>query len=127
MLHITFYPKMNFPDTVKKFQPELPSKFSIVGQVVRSFVSRQDERPILQHGIQWAYDPQGVPMEEDELVNWRYTRFMKDNVHLRDCHSHLGQLMGHLENRAKDNAKDMQRQSQKRSRERRPSENGSDG
>ena len=124
MLHVTFYPKMNFPDTVKKFQPELPSKFSIVGQVVRSFVSRQDERPILQHGIQWAYDPQGVPMEEDELVNWRYTRFMKDNVPLRDCHSHLGQLMGHLENRAKDRAKDMQRQ---RSRVPPPSENGSDG
>ncbi|MFP6644058.1 MAG: hypothetical protein VCF24_10950 [Candidatus Latescibacterota bacterium] len=124
MLHITFYPKMNFPDPVKKFQPELPSKFSIVGQVVRSFVSRQGERPILQHGIQWAYDPQGVPMEENELVNWRYTRFMKDNVHLRDCHSHLGQLMGHLENRAKDRAKDMQRQ---RSRVPRPSENGSGG
>jgi hypothetical protein len=49
---------------------------------------------------------------------------MKDNVHLRDCHSHLGQLMGHLENRAKDRAKDMQRQ---RSRVPRPSENGSGG
>lgn len=102
MLHFTFYPKMSFPDTVKKFEPELPSKFSIIGQVVRSHVSRHGERRILQHGIQFAYDPQGVPMQEDELVNWRYTRFMKDNLHLRECHTHLSQLIGHLENRAKD-------------------------
>lgn len=102
MLHFTFYPKMNFPDTVKKFQPELPSKFSIVGQVVRTHVARHGERRILQHGIQWAYDAQGVPMEENELVNWRYTRYMKDNVHLRECHTHLSQLIGHLENRARD-------------------------
>lgn len=118
MLHITFYPKMNFPDTVKKFMPELPSKFSIVGQVTRSFVARQGDRRVLQHGIQWAYDPLGVPMQEDELVNWRYTRFMKDNAHLRDCHTHLSQLIGHLENRAKD---------MQRTRVRRPSENGSGG
>jgi hypothetical protein len=102
MLHFSFYPKMNFPDTVKKFQPELPSKFSIVGQVMRTYMARHGDRRILQHGIQWAYDPTGVPMEEDELVNWRYTRNMKDNVHLRECHTHLSQLIGHLENRAKD-------------------------
>ena len=102
MLHLTFYPKMNFADTVKKFQPELPSKFSIVGQVMHSHVARQGERRILQHGIQWAYDAQGIPMQEGELVNWRYTRFMKDNVHLRNCHTHLSQLIGHLENRARD-------------------------
>jgi hypothetical protein len=41
-------------------------------------------------------------MEADEIVNWRYTRSMRDNVHLRECHIHLNQLMGHLENRAKD-------------------------
>jgi hypothetical protein len=116
MLHFTFYPKMNFPDTVKKFQPELPSKFSIVGQVVRTHAARHGERKILQHGIQFAYDAQGVPMQEDELVNWRYTRYMKDNVHLRECHTHLSQLIGHLENRARD----MQRTRVRRP----PSENG---
>ena len=102
MLHITFYPKMAFPETVKKFEPEVPSKFSIVGQVVRTRMSRYGERRILEHGIQFAYDAQGVPMEADEIVNWRYTRSMRDNVHLRECHTHLSQLMGHLENRAKD-------------------------
>jgi hypothetical protein len=65
-------------------------------------MSRYGERRILEHGIQFAYDAQGVPMEADEIVNWRYTRSMRDNVHLRECHTHLSQLMGHLENRAKD-------------------------
>ena len=27
---------------------------------------------------------------------------MKDNIHLRDTHIHLSQLIGHLENRSKD-------------------------
>lgn len=116
MLHMTFYPKLNFPDTVKKFQPELPSKFSIVGQVMRTHIARYGERRVLQHGIQWAYDAQGVPMQEGELVNWRYTRHMRDNVHLRECHTHLSQLIGHLENRARD---------MQRSRPRRSTENGS--
>ena len=102
MVHFTFYPSLHFPDAVKKFEPELPSKFSIIGQVVRTHMSRANERRVLQHGIQFAYDPQGVPLEEDELVNWRYTRYMKDNLYLRETHTHLSQLIGHLENRAKD-------------------------
>ena len=102
MIQFTFYPRLHFPDAVKKYEPELPSKFSIIGQVVRTHVARVAERRVLQHGIQFAYDPQGVPREEDELVNWRYTRFMKDNVYLRETHTHLSQLIGHLENRAKD-------------------------
>jgi hypothetical protein len=118
MLHLTLYPKMNFSDTVKKFQPDLPSKFSIIGQVRRTHMSRHGERRTLQHGIQWAYDARGIPMQEDELVNWRYTRFMKDNVHLRTCHTHLSQLIGHLENRART----MRRTRVQRPR---PPENGS--
>lgn len=55
-------------------------------------------------------------MQEGELVNWRYTLFMKDNVHLRECHIHLSQLIGHLENRARD---------MQSSRVRRPEENDS--
>jgi hypothetical protein len=93
---------MEFPETVKKFEPELPPKFSIVGQVVRTHMAHHGERRVLQHGIQFAYDAQGVPMEEDEIINWRYTRLMKDNIHLRECHMHLSQLIRHLENRAKD-------------------------
>jgi len=102
MIQFSFYPRLHFPDAVKKYEPELPSKFSIIGQVIRTHVARVAEKKVIQHGIQFAYDPQGVPLEEDELVNWRYTRFMKDNLYLRETHTHLSQLTGHLENRAKD-------------------------
>lgn len=102
ILHLTFYPSKNFPDNVKKFEPELPSKFSILGQVVRTNIVETPDGTILQHGIQFTYDPQGIPIELDEIVNWRYTRHMKDNIHLRDTHIHLSQLIGHLENRSKD-------------------------
>jgi len=102
MIHLSFYPSLHFPDPVKKFEPELPAKFSIIGQVVRTHVARAGEKRILQHGIQFAYDPQNIPMKEDDLVNWRYTRYMKDNDHLRETHIHMSQLLGHLENRAKD-------------------------
>lgn len=102
MIHFSFYPGMHFPDPVKKFQPELPAKFSIVGQVVRTHVARVGEKRVLQHGIQFAYDPENIPMKEDDLVNWRYTRYLRDNLHLRVTHTQMSQLLGHLENRAKD-------------------------
>ena len=102
MIHLSFYPTLHFPDAVKKFEPELPSRFSIVAQVVRTNMTRMNDRRILMHGLQFAYDPLGVPLEEDELVDWRYTRFMKDNIYMRTTHQHLSQLIGHLENRAKD-------------------------
>ncbi|MFH1570627.1 MAG: hypothetical protein ABIL09_21735, partial [Gemmatimonadota bacterium] len=102
MLHFTLYPSMHFPDPVKKFEPELPAKFSILGQVVRTHVARVGEKRVLQHGIQFAYDPENVPLQENELANWRYTQRMKDNVHLRETHIKLSQLLGHLENRARD-------------------------
>ena len=38
MIHMTFYPHLHFPDAVRSFKPELPSKFSIVAQVARTHV-----------------------------------------------------------------------------------------
>jgi len=102
MLHFTLYPEVRFPDTVKNFEPELPAKFSILGQVVRSHVAHVKGRRILQHGVWFAYDPEDIPLEEDELVNWRYTRMSRDNAHLRLTHTSLSLLIGHLENRAKE-------------------------
>ena len=102
MIHMTFYPHLHFPDAVRSFKPELPSKFSIVAQVARTHMVRVGERHVLQHGLQFAYDPQGVPMENDELVDWRYTRHVKDNIHLRATHIKLSQLIGHLETRARE-------------------------
>ena len=100
MLHLTLYPQLQFPDAVKQFQPELPFRFSIVGQIVRTHLHQMKERTFLQHGVQFAYEPQGIPLEDDEQVNWRYSRYIRDNLHLREAHSHLSQLYGYLENQS---------------------------
>ena len=38
------------------------------------------------------------PLEHDELVQWRYSRHIRDNEHFRKIHSQLSQLYGYLEN-----------------------------
>tara|TARA_Y100000588_G_scaffold368434_1_gene436332 strand:+ start:2650 stop:4158 length:1509 start_codon:yes stop_codon:yes gene_type:complete len=98
MLHFTFYPHIHFPDAVKQFKPELPFKITVVAQIVRTRLSTSQDRTVLQHGLQFAYEPEGIPLEHDELVQWRYSRHIRDNEHLRKVHSQLSQLYGYLEN-----------------------------
>ena len=100
MVHLTYYPRLNFPDAVKQFQPELPFKISIIGQIVRTNIHTVKDRKILQLGIQFAYEPQGIPLKTDESVNWRYTRNLKDHPAFQEAHSHLSQLYGFLENQS---------------------------
>jgi hypothetical protein len=97
MVHLTFYPKQHFPDALKRFQPELPFKIRVIGQIVRTFVRQVGERQVLQHGIQLAYEPQGVPLKEDEIVDWRWSRGVRDNEYFVKIHSSLSQLYGYLE------------------------------
>jgi hypothetical protein len=100
MLELTLYPQRHFPDAVKKFEPELPFKFSMLAQIVRTKVVQVGEKKILQHGLQFAYEPQAIPLKADELVPWRYIRYLKDNDYFKLVHSRLSQLYGHLENQS---------------------------
>ena len=45
MIHLSFYPNLHFPDAVKKFEPELPSRFSILAQVVRTHHGARGRAP----------------------------------------------------------------------------------
>ena len=100
MIHLTLYPKVYFPDAVQQFVPEMPFKISIVGQIVRTHVAQLAEQTVLQHGVQFAYEAQGIPLKDDELVDWRYCRYIRDNKYLLDAHSRLTQLYGYLENQS---------------------------
>ena len=104
MIHLTLYPKVHFPDAVKQFLPEMPFKITIVGQIVRTHVAQLSDRTVLQHGVQFAYEAQGIPLKDDELVDWRYCRYIRDNKYLKDAHSHLTQLYGYLENQSMTSA-----------------------
>ena len=67
---------------------------------MRTKVALAGDKKILQHGLQFAYEPQGVPLKAGEPVPWRYIRFIRDNEPLKLVHSKLSQLYGHLENQS---------------------------
>jgi hypothetical protein len=100
MIHLTFYPKMHFPDAVKRFQPELPFKIRVIAQVVRTHMHQIADRKILHHGLQFCYEPQGIPLLKDESIEWRYSRHIRDNEYFKTAHSQLSQLYGYLENQS---------------------------
>ena len=100
MIHLTFYPRLHFPDAVKRFKPKLPFKICIIAQVVRSYVSQVGDRPVLQHGLQFCYEPQGIPLHKDDPIEWRYSRYIRDNDYFKEAHSKLSQLYGYLENQS---------------------------
>ena len=43
---------------------------------------------------------QGIPLNIDESLNWRYTRNLKDHPAFKEAHSYLSQLYGYLENQS---------------------------
>ena len=113
MIHLTFYPKLHFPDAVERFKPELPFKIRIIAQIVRSHVSQIGDRLVLQHGLQFCYEPQGIPLYKDEPVEWRYSRYIRDNEHFQDAHSKLSQLYGYLESLTATSSSSSNRQRRK--------------
>lgn len=100
MIHLTFYPKMHFPEAVKRFKPELPFKIRVITQVVRTRIHQIADRKILHHGLQFCYEPQGIPLLKDESIEWRYSRHIRDNEYFKTAHSQLSQLYGYLENQS---------------------------
>ena len=100
MIHLTFYPKLHFPDAVKRYKPELPFKIQVVAQIVRTHMRRHGERRILQHGLQFNYEPQGIAQSIDDIIDWRFTRQIRDNEHFLRIHSNLNGLYGYLENQS---------------------------
>ena len=97
VIHLTFYPKVNFPDAMQRFKPELPFKICVLAQIVRTHIHQVGERKILQHGLQFCYEPQGIPVYKNDGIDWRYSRYILDNEHFKKVHSRLSQLYGYLE------------------------------
>ena len=98
IVQLVFYPKLHFPDAVKRFEPELPFKICLGAQIIRSYLCQIGGRQILQHGLQFAYDLQNTPIDHDDIVPWRYTRAIRDNESFKRVHSNMSQLYGFIEN-----------------------------
>ena len=100
IIHLTFFSKMNFPDAVKRFKPDLPFKICQLAQIVRTHVLQNGDGSTLHLGLQFCYEPQGIPLNRDDSVNWRYSRYIRDNEHFKLAHSQLSQLYGFLEHQS---------------------------
>ena len=124
MIHLTFYPTLNFPDAVKQFCPELPFKIDVIGQVTRHYLHEIKEKSVLQLGLQFAYEPQQVPLQKDDDVNWRYSRHIKDNPAFKVAHSHLSQLYGFLENQSMTSSASSASSASTPRRQRKPADEG---
>jgi len=98
LLHLTFYPKLHFPDKLKDYQPELPFSIPIVAQIMRTYLFR--EKGLLQLGLRFVYDHEGVVMDPKDPVTWKLIRGMRDNANFTVVHASLGQLYGQLEHQS---------------------------
>jgi len=98
LVHLTFYPKLYFPEKLKVFQPELPFSIPIVAQIVRPHLFR--EKRVLQLGLRFIYDQESLVLNPSESVIWKLIRGMRDNVYFTEVHSKLSQLYGHLEHQS---------------------------
>lgn len=116
MIHLTFYPRLYFPDAVKRYRPELPFKIEVIAQIVRTHIRQNGERRSIQHGLQFNYEPQGKALKADEFIDWRFTRQIRDNEYFQRIHSHLSGLYGYLENQSLTSGSIGLRQRQRRTK-----------
>ncbi|MFH1566678.1 MAG: hypothetical protein ABIL09_01670 [Gemmatimonadota bacterium] len=99
LIQLTFYPRLHFTEKLEQFRPELPYKIFLVAHIVRTHMHHHAERQVLQHGLRFVYDPQGVPLTWHEAVHWKLIRGVRDNAHFTEIHSKLSLLYGFLEHR----------------------------
>lgn len=99
MLQLSFYPNLFFTDQFEQFRPELPHKILVMGQIVRTLLTKRRDKQVLLHGLRFVYDPQGIPLTWHEVVPWKLIRGTRDNPYFTEVHYKLGRLYGHLEAR----------------------------
>ena len=97
MLQLSFYPKLFFTDQLEPFRPELPHKILVMGQIVRTLLSKRRDKQVLLHGLRFTYDPQGIPLTWHEVVPWKLIRAVRDNPYFIEIHYKLGRMYGFLE------------------------------
>ena len=72
IIHLTFYPQLKFPKSIRRFKPEIPFKFCILGRIVGSRLLFIDSQPRVQLNIQFTY-------EQDYDADWTSLRDLKNS------------------------------------------------
>ena len=72
VIHLTFYPQLKFPKSIRRFKPELPFKFCILGRIVGSRLFFIDSQPRVQLNIQFTH-------EQDYDGDWTRLQDLKNS------------------------------------------------
>ena len=96
MVHLAFYPRFRLPESLRRFEPELPFKISVLAQLGRTHVPDQPSQQVLRHGMKFVYDPQGY----GDTLSWVLRGRGRDNRYFTEIHRKLGQLRGYLKRRS---------------------------
>ncbi len=96
LLH--FYPRLNFPNDLEVYRPQVPAAFSVLGKIVRGRVDTgKDAGRITELGVAFGYDPADYNAETLEVTAWEPLRGFRENPHFKEIHRALNSLLAYLE------------------------------
>jgi hypothetical protein len=90
VFHLTFYPRLKFPKSLHRFEPELPFKICLLAQITGGRFSKNDHEETLQLNIQFCY-------EQDNNDSWRYIRNLKSNTHFKHISQQIRSLISYID------------------------------
>ena len=90
IFHLTFYPRLKFPKSLHRFEPELPFKICLLAQVTGGRFLKNDHKQTLQLNIQFCY-------EQDNNASWRYIRNPKSNTHFKHISQKIKSLIRYID------------------------------
>ena len=90
IFHLTFYPRLEFPKSLHRFEPELPFKICLLAQITGGRFIKIDHKQTLQLNIQFCY-------EQDSNTSWRYIRNLKSSTHFKRISQQIRTFIRYIE------------------------------
>jgi len=101
LIHFTFYPKLQFPNITKRFNPRIPEKICVLGRVTRSEFVSHAGKEVIQYGVQFVHDAH-FDSEAEGSTSWRPIKDGHGDRHFNEIHAKLGRLSGFLESESRN-------------------------
>ena len=89
LFHLTLYPIFTFPKSLRRFEPQIPFKICLLGQIVGGCLLNVHDQARFKLNIQFCY-------EQDSKVNWRNIRDTNGSKHLTEVSGHIRSLMKYI-------------------------------
>ena len=101
LIHLTLYPRFTIPESLDRFEPDLPARINVIAQITSTRVrSGEGHEPIVvKHGLRFLYDPARFPLGPEDRCFWNLRKDANDNAYLAELYRKLGQLYAKLASR----------------------------